>query len=162
MTPPSLSSRIRSSPIPVRDCPPRERSCGRLADQINRPKTIDEADEVVQSDWENELKQIMPGGNQEEGNITCLSFSATFLGSVEACISSTLARQNLTRLPRSFGQGRNSLALSVQRACAPEHLRASQTCEALCHLVIADWAREYCNVPNPDGDQEVMKNNPGV
>ncbi|KAF8866886.1 hypothetical protein BDZ45DRAFT_683099 [Acephala macrosclerotiorum] len=36
--------------------------------------------------------------------------------------------------------------------------------EALCYLyvVIEGWAREYCNLPNPDGDQKVMKNNPEV
>ncbi|KAF4626771.1 hypothetical protein G7Y89_g11387 [Cudoniella acicularis] len=61
---------------------------GRLCDFINRPHiltlrrlrymVIDEADEMVQSDWEQELKQIMSGGDQEEGNIKYLMFSATF------------------------------------------------------------------------------------
>jgi ATP-dependent RNA helicase DDX3X len=47
---------------------------GRLVDFINRPHlltlrrlkymVIDEADEMVQSDWESELKQIMSGGGK--------------------------------------------------------------------------------------------------
>ncbi|KAH8802797.1 P-loop containing nucleoside triphosphate hydrolase protein [Xylogone sp. PMI_703] len=61
---------------------------GRLIDFINRPHMltlkrlkymiIDEADEMLHSDWETELKQIMEGGDQEEGNITYMMFSATF------------------------------------------------------------------------------------
>ncbi|KAH8776950.1 P-loop containing nucleoside triphosphate hydrolase protein [Hyaloscypha finlandica] len=61
---------------------------GRLIDFINRPAlltlkrlkymVIDEADEMLHSDWESDLKQIMSGGDQEEGNITYLMFSATF------------------------------------------------------------------------------------
>ncbi|KAN0106257.1 DEAD domain containing protein [Hyaloscypha variabilis] len=61
---------------------------GRLIDFMNRPAlltlkrlkymVIDEADEMLHSDWENDLKQIMSGGDQEEGNITYLMFSATF------------------------------------------------------------------------------------
>ncbi|EKD21527.1 DEAD/DEAH box helicase [Drepanopeziza brunnea f. sp. 'multigermtubi' MB_m1] len=61
---------------------------GRLCDFINRPNVltlkrlrymvIDEADEMLNTDWELELKQIMSGGDQEEGNIKYLMFSATF------------------------------------------------------------------------------------
>ncbi|KAE9370611.1 DEAD-domain-containing protein [Stipitochalara longipes BDJ] len=61
---------------------------GRLIDFMNRPAlltlkrlkymVIDEADEMLHSDWENDLKQIMSGGDQEEGNINYLMFSATF------------------------------------------------------------------------------------
>ncbi|PQE03534.1 hypothetical protein CJF31_00012079 [Rutstroemia sp. NJR-2017a BVV2] len=61
---------------------------GRLCDMIRRPHAltlkrlkymvIDEADEMLQSDWETELNQIMTGGDQEEGNITYMMFSATF------------------------------------------------------------------------------------
>ncbi|KAH7317202.1 P-loop containing nucleoside triphosphate hydrolase protein [Rhexocercosporidium sp. MPI-PUGE-AT-0058] len=61
---------------------------GRLCDFINRPHlltlrrlkymVIDEADEMLNTDWEAELKQIMSGGDQEEGNIKYLMFSATF------------------------------------------------------------------------------------
>jgi len=78
---------------------------GRLCDFISKPHiltlrrlkymVIDEADEMLHSDWEQELKQIMSGGgkfsssfvplilinpfiDQEEGNINYLMFSATF------------------------------------------------------------------------------------
>ncbi|TVY86315.1 ATP-dependent RNA helicase, partial [Lachnellula willkommii] len=61
---------------------------GRLCDFINRPAkltlkrlkymVIDEADEMLTSDWDVELNQIMCGGDQEEGNINYLMFSATF------------------------------------------------------------------------------------
>lgn len=61
---------------------------GRLVDFINRPhilslrrlrfKVIDEADELLQNDWESDMKVIMTGGDQEPGNITYLMFSATF------------------------------------------------------------------------------------
>ncbi|TAQ86167.1 hypothetical protein B7494_g5508 [Chlorociboria aeruginascens] len=61
---------------------------GRLVDFIGRPLVltlkrlrymiIDEADEMLQTDWETELKLIMSGGDQEEGNITYMMFSATF------------------------------------------------------------------------------------
>ncbi|KAJ8070368.1 hypothetical protein OCU04_000746 [Sclerotinia nivalis] len=61
---------------------------GRLCDMIRRPHAltlkrlkymvIDEADEMLDSSWEEELKQIMSGGDQEEGNINYMMFSATF------------------------------------------------------------------------------------
>ncbi|TVY31493.1 ATP-dependent RNA helicase [Lachnellula subtilissima] len=61
---------------------------GRLCDFINRPTiltlkrlkymVIDEADEMLTSDWDVELNQIMSGGDQEDGNINYLMFSATF------------------------------------------------------------------------------------
>ncbi|KAA8576125.1 hypothetical protein EYC84_006286 [Monilinia fructicola] len=61
---------------------------GRLCDMIRRPHAltlsrlrymvIDEADEMLNTDWEEELKQIMTGGDQEEGNINYMMFSATF------------------------------------------------------------------------------------
>ncbi|POS84939.1 hypothetical protein EPUL_002483 [Erysiphe pulchra] len=61
---------------------------GRLVDFINRPHIltlkrlkymiIDEADEIVGANWEDQMKTIMSGGDQEEGNINYLMFSATF------------------------------------------------------------------------------------
>ncbi|SZF00554.1 unnamed protein product [Blumeria hordei] len=61
---------------------------GRLVDFINRPSlltlkrlkymVIDEADEMVGTDWDQEMKTIMSGEDQEEGNINYLMFSATF------------------------------------------------------------------------------------
>ncbi|KAG9231263.1 putative ATP-dependent RNA helicase ded1 [Amylocarpus encephaloides] len=61
---------------------------GRLCDFIDRPHiltlkrlryiVIDEADEMVHSDWDQELGKIMNGGDQETGNIKYMMFSATF------------------------------------------------------------------------------------
>lgn len=61
---------------------------GRLVDFINRPHVLtlkrlkymvlDEADEMIGNSWESEMKTIMSGGDQEEGNINYLMFSATF------------------------------------------------------------------------------------
>ncbi|KAK3996121.1 putative ATP-dependent RNA helicase [Cladorrhinum sp. PSN332] len=39
---------------------------------------IDEADEMLQEDWKEDLDKIMSGGEQEEGNINYMLFSATF------------------------------------------------------------------------------------
>ncbi|KAK6580633.1 hypothetical protein PZA11_006869 [Diplocarpon coronariae] len=74
---------------------------GRLCDFINRPQiltlkrlkymVLDEADEMLDQSWEQELKQIMSGGDQEEGNIKYLMFSATF-----PKIARELATQHLT------------------------------------------------------------------
>ncbi|OBT53118.1 hypothetical protein VE04_07173 [Pseudogymnoascus sp. 24MN13] len=62
---------------------------GRLVDFItNEPERlslcrlkymiVDEADEMLSPDWEDEFKVIMNGGDQEDGNITYMMFSATF------------------------------------------------------------------------------------
>ncbi|KAK4145337.1 P-loop containing nucleoside triphosphate hydrolase protein [Dichotomopilus funicola] len=61
---------------------------GRLIHFINNPQTltlrrvrymvIDEADEMLMDDWKDDLTTIMSGGEQEEGNINYMLFSATF------------------------------------------------------------------------------------
>ncbi|EGY19747.1 hypothetical protein VD0002_g7139 [Verticillium dahliae] len=61
---------------------------GRLCDFIDRPHVltlrrvrymiIDEADEMLHDDWGQDLNTIMSGGEQEEGNVKYLLFSATF------------------------------------------------------------------------------------
>ncbi|SPO00026.1 related to ATP-dependent RNA helicase [Cephalotrichum gorgonifer] len=61
---------------------------GRLLDFMKRPQVlsmsrvrymvIDEADEMLQVDWEEEMGYIMSGANQDEGNVRYLLFSATF------------------------------------------------------------------------------------
>ncbi|EAA35674.1 DEAD-domain-containing protein [Neurospora crassa] len=63
-------------------------SPGRLIDFMDRPDilslrrvrymVIDEADEMLHDDWKDELDQILSGGDQEEGNIKYMLFSATF------------------------------------------------------------------------------------
>lgn len=61
---------------------------GRLRDFINRPNiltlarlkytVIDEADEMLQESWADQLDPILQGGEQDEGNIKYCLFSATF------------------------------------------------------------------------------------
>ncbi|KAL2269499.1 hypothetical protein VTJ83DRAFT_1683 [Remersonia thermophila] len=61
---------------------------GRLVHFLERPATltlkrvrymvIDEADEMLADDWKSELDKIMAGGEQEEGVINYMLFSATF------------------------------------------------------------------------------------
>ncbi|KAK1717562.1 DEAD/DEAH box helicase [Colletotrichum lupini] len=63
-------------------------SPGRLVDFIQRPDTLslkrlrymvfDEADEMLHDDWREEMDVIMTGGEQQEGNIKYMLFSATF------------------------------------------------------------------------------------
>ncbi|KAF9768402.1 hypothetical protein IL306_014300 [Fusarium sp. DS 682] len=61
---------------------------GRLVDFIQRPRVltlrrlrymvIDEADELLNDDWSEELNPILSGGEQDEGNVKFSLFSATF------------------------------------------------------------------------------------
>ncbi|KAH7316440.1 P-loop containing nucleoside triphosphate hydrolase protein [Stachybotrys elegans] len=61
---------------------------GRLVDSIQRPRVltlrrlkhivIDEADEMLDAGWEDDLQQILGGGEQDEGNVSFYLFSATF------------------------------------------------------------------------------------
>ncbi|KAM0173584.1 hypothetical protein ACHAPF_006639 [Botrytis cinerea] len=78
---------------------------GRLCDMIRRPHAltlkrlkymvIDEADEMLDSSWEEELKQIMSGGDQEEGNIIYMMFSATFPKMARAIAKEHLAHDHV-------------------------------------------------------------------
>ncbi|KAI0874522.1 P-loop containing nucleoside triphosphate hydrolase protein [Hypoxylon argillaceum] len=63
-------------------------SPGRLIDLMERDDVlsfrrvkymvIDEADEMLHADWEEEFNKILGGGDQEEGNVKYMLFSATF------------------------------------------------------------------------------------
>lgn len=63
-------------------------SPGRLIDFIERPAilslrrlrymVIDEADEMLHDDWKSDFTTILEGGEQEEGNVKYMLFSATF------------------------------------------------------------------------------------
>ncbi|KAK2001220.1 DEAD/DEAH box helicase [Colletotrichum falcatum] len=63
-------------------------SPGRLCDFIQRPDVLslrrlrymvfDEADEMLHDDWREEFDVMMTGGEQQEGNIKYMLFSATF------------------------------------------------------------------------------------
>ncbi|KAK5663188.1 hypothetical protein OQA88_6605 [Cercophora sp. LCS_1] len=76
-------------------------SPGRLIDFIERPTVltlrrlrymvIDEADEMLHNDWEEDFNKIMSGGDQEEGNVKYMFFSATFPKAVRDLAKTHLA-----------------------------------------------------------------------
>ncbi|KAG5923370.1 hypothetical protein E4U42_004975 [Claviceps africana] len=84
---------------------------GRLVDFISRSHVltlrrlkyivIDEADEMLEADWEDELRQILAGGEQDEGNIKYGLFSATFPKAARE-----LAKENLSASHVRFRVGR--------------------------------------------------------
>ncbi|UKZ76706.1 hypothetical protein TrVFT333_004415 [Trichoderma virens FT-333] len=84
---------------------------GRLKDFIGRPDkltlrrvkymVIDEADEMLNQDWETELRAILSGGEQDEGNVKYGLFSATFPRAARA-----LAKEYLSASHVRFRVGR--------------------------------------------------------
>lgn len=78
---------------------------GRLIDFIDKPSIlslhrlkytiIDEADELLQEDWKEEFDKIMSGGNQNEGNINYMMFSATFPKAARALAAQHLANDHV-------------------------------------------------------------------
>ncbi|KAG6018782.1 hypothetical protein E4U41_003586 [Claviceps citrina] len=84
---------------------------GRLVDFISRPQVltlrrlkyivIDEADEMLEASWEDELRQILTGGEQDEGNIKYSLFSATFPKAARE-----IAKENLSASHVRFRVGR--------------------------------------------------------
>ncbi|RDW67672.1 hypothetical protein BP6252_09068 [Coleophoma cylindrospora] len=78
---------------------------GRLCDFMDRTHlltlkrlkyiVIDEADELLTSDWEQEMNKIMSGGDQEEGNITYLLYSATFPKTARDIAKNHLAHEHV-------------------------------------------------------------------
>ncbi|KAF4345965.1 ATP-dependent RNA helicase [Fusarium beomiforme] len=84
---------------------------GRLVDFIQRPRVltlrrlrymvIDEADELLNDDWSEELNPILSGGEQDEGNVKFSLFSATFPKAAR-----DLAKNHLTASHVRFRVGR--------------------------------------------------------
>ncbi|KAK8024124.1 DEAD/DEAH box helicase, partial [Apiospora rasikravindrae] len=80
-------------------------SPGRLIDLMDRPHVltlrrvkymvIDEADEMLHADWEEEFNKILSGGEQEEGNIKYMLFSATFPTAVRQLAKTHLAESHV-------------------------------------------------------------------
>ncbi|KAJ4861555.1 DEAD/DEAH box helicase domain-containing protein [Trichoderma breve] len=78
---------------------------GRLKDFIGRPDrltlrrvkymVIDEADEMLQQDWEEELRAILSGGEQDEGNVKYGLFSATFPRAARALAKEYLSASHI-------------------------------------------------------------------
>ncbi|KAI1823686.1 P-loop containing nucleoside triphosphate hydrolase protein [Xylaria intraflava] len=82
-------------------------SPGRLIDMIERPHilslrrvkymVIDEADEMLDSSWQEDFSKILAGGEQEEGNVKYMLFSATFPTPVRQLAKQHLA-ENYVRI----------------------------------------------------------------
>ncbi|KAI0447236.1 P-loop containing nucleoside triphosphate hydrolase protein [Xylaria telfairii] len=82
-------------------------SPGRLIDFLERDSVlsfrrikymvIDEADEMLHADWEIEFNKILGGGEQEEGNVKYMLFSATFPTAVRQLAKTHLA-ENYVRV----------------------------------------------------------------
>ncbi|KAI1804788.1 DEAD-domain-containing protein [Daldinia bambusicola] len=60
-----------------------------------RYMVIDEADEMLDADWHQEFEQILTGGEQEQGNVKYMLFSATFPGAVRAVAREYLAMNHI-------------------------------------------------------------------
>ncbi|ETS78481.1 hypothetical protein PFICI_10543 [Pestalotiopsis fici W106-1] len=80
-------------------------SPGRLVDMMERPSVlslrrvrymvVDEADEMLHQDWEEEFNKILSGGEQEEGNVKYMLFSATFPTQIRKLAKDHLAASHL-------------------------------------------------------------------
>ncbi|KAL7621099.1 hypothetical protein AAE478_008412 [Parahypoxylon ruwenzoriense] len=79
-------------------------SPGRIVDMMERQvlsfrrvqyMVIDEADELLEKDWEDEFEKILSGGDQEEGNVKYMLFSATFPGPVRKLAKTHLAESHI-------------------------------------------------------------------
>ncbi|KAI1335347.1 P-loop containing nucleoside triphosphate hydrolase protein [Xylariaceae sp. FL0016] len=76
-------------------------SPGRLIDMMERPHVlslrrvkymvIDEADEMLHDNWQEEMNKMLSGGEQEEGNVKYMLFSATFPTAVRKLAKTHLA-----------------------------------------------------------------------
>ncbi|KAI0172471.1 DEAD-domain-containing protein [Hypoxylon sp. FL1284] len=74
---------------------------GRLVDVMQRSHAlsfrrlkymvIDEADEMLEADWQGELDKLMSGGEQDDGNVKYMLFSATFPGALRRLAKTHLA-----------------------------------------------------------------------
>ncbi|KAI0013764.1 P-loop containing nucleoside triphosphate hydrolase protein [Xylariaceae sp. FL0662B] len=80
-------------------------SPGRLIHMMERPDVltlrrvrymvIDEADEMLDEDWREEFDRILTGGEQEEGNVKYMLFSATFPRAVRHLARNYLAESHI-------------------------------------------------------------------
>ncbi|KAL1872340.1 hypothetical protein Daus18300_004310 [Diaporthe australafricana] len=100
-------------------------SPGRLIDFMDRPEhlslrrlkyiVIDEADEMLHDDWKEDFDKILGGGEQEEGNIQYLLFSATFPKRVRELAMTHLATEHVRfRVGRAGRANENIVQAIVQ------------------------------------------------
>ncbi|KAK4187317.1 DEAD/DEAH box RNA helicase [Podospora australis] len=98
---------------------------GRLGDFLDRPETLtfrrvrymvfDEADEMLQDDWNEEVGKILSGGEQDEGNINYMLFSATFPKAARDLAKNHLAENHVRlRVGRAGSSHRNIKQVVMQ------------------------------------------------
>ncbi|POS77715.1 DEAD box RNA helicase-PL10B [Diaporthe helianthi] len=98
-------------------------SPGRLLDFIDRPDiltlrrlkfmVIDEADEMLHDDWREDFGRIIGGGEQEEGNIQYLLFSATFPKRVRELAMTHLATEHVRFRVGRAGRANDNIVQNV-------------------------------------------------
>lgn len=100
-------------------------SPGRLLDFIDRPQhltlrrlkfmVIDEADEMLHDDWREDFDRILGGGEQEEGNIQYLLFSATFPKRVRELAMTHLATEHVRFRVGRAGRANDNIVQNVMQ-----------------------------------------------
>ncbi|GJC82897.1 ATP-dependent RNA helicase ded1 [Colletotrichum liriopes] len=123
-------------------------SPGRLCDFIQRPDVLslrrlrymvfDEADEMLQDDWREEFDVIMTGGEQQEGNIKYMLFSATFPKPLRDLakehLSSSSVRINIGRIGSTHAnimQRVFEVAPFDKKTALKEHINSLPACRTI-------------------------------
>ncbi|KAL8387302.1 hypothetical protein RB595_010008 [Gaeumannomyces hyphopodioides] len=107
---------------------------GRLIHFMDRPElltlrrvkymVIDEADEMLQDDWFEDLEKILSGGEQEEGNINYLLFSATFPKKIRDLAKTHLAEAHVRFRVGRAGSTHGNIIQSVVETAPFNKLQA--------------------------------------
>ncbi|GKT62333.1 DEAD/DEAH box helicase [Colletotrichum tofieldiae] len=123
-------------------------SPGRLCDFIQRPDVLslrrlrymvfDEADEMLHDDWREEFDVIMTGGEQQEGNIKYMLFSATFPKPLRDLakehLSSSSVRINIGRIGSTHAnimQRVFEVAPFDKKTALKEHINSLPACRTI-------------------------------
>ncbi|OLN97264.1 ATP-dependent RNA helicase DED1-like protein 2 [Colletotrichum chlorophyti] len=123
-------------------------SPGRLVDFIQRPDVLslrrlrymvfDEADEMLQDDWQEEWNVIMTGGEQQEGNIKYMLFSATFPKPLRDIakehLSASSIRINIGRIGSTHAnilQRVFEVAPFDKKSALKDHINALEACRTI-------------------------------
>lgn len=121
---------------------------GRLIDFIDRPHiltlrrlkyfVIDEADEMLDADWEDDFKKLLTGGDQDEGNVKYMLFSATFPKPARDLAKNYLAENHVRIRVGRAGSSHANIKQQViwcepfmKRQCLTDLLRSMQPCRTL-------------------------------
>ncbi|KAK4154854.1 P-loop containing nucleoside triphosphate hydrolase protein [Chaetomidium leptoderma] len=96
---------------------------GRLVHFMEKPQVltlrrvrymvIDEADELLDDDWKEQLDKIMSGGEQEEGNLNYMLFSATFPKAARELAKTHLAETHVRLRVGRAGSSHGNIKQSI-------------------------------------------------